>query len=136
MGEVFVDTAGWLALTNASDKYASLAQQVKARLQQEQRRWVTTSYTLAETVAALLGVVPHATIVALIEGIRRSPAVVELVFVDEALEARGWDRFKRRPDKRWTLTDCISFVVMEERGIFEAFTADHHFEQAGFVKLL
>ncbi len=39
-------------------------------------------------------------------------------------------------DKDWSLTDCISFVVMHERGITEALTADHHFEQAGFVALL
>ena len=44
--------------------------------------------------------------------------------------------FAERPDKDWSLTDCISFVVMQEQGICEALTADHHFEQAGFVALL
>ena len=39
-------------------------------------------------------------------------------------------------DKEWTLTDCISFVVMQREGITDALTADHHFEQAGFVALL
>lgn len=39
-------------------------------------------------------------------------------------------------DKDWSLTDCISFVVMEQHGISEALTADHHFEQAGFTVLL
>ena len=41
-----------------------------------------------------------------------------------------------RPDKAWSLTDCISFAVMAERGLTEALTADHHFEQAGFRVLL
>ncbi len=41
-----------------------------------------------------------------------------------------------RPDKDWSLTDCISFVVMEEHGITDALTGDHHFEQAGFRALL
>jgi len=44
--------------------------------------------------------------------------------------------FRQRTDKAWGLTDCISFVVMQERGISEALTADEHFEQAGFIALL
>jgi uncharacterized protein len=44
--------------------------------------------------------------------------------------------FAARSDKRWSLTDCISFVVMQERGLTEALTADRHFEQAGFSILL
>ena len=41
-----------------------------------------------------------------------------------------------RLDKEWSLTDCVSLAVMEKEQIKEAFTSDHHFEQAGFVKLL
>jgi predicted nucleic acid-binding protein len=48
----------------------------------------------------------------------------------------GLDLYRGRPDKAWSLTDCISFVVMERDGIREALTGDHHFEQAGFVALL
>jgi predicted nucleic acid-binding protein len=44
--------------------------------------------------------------------------------------------YARRPDKHWSMTDCISFVVMEEMGLAEALTADRHFEQAGFTVLL
>jgi predicted nucleic acid-binding protein len=51
-----------------------------------------------------------------------------------------WDRgitlYSQRSDKQWSLTDCISFVVMEERGVTDALTADHHFEQCGFRALL
>jgi hypothetical protein len=49
---------------------------------------------------------------------------------------RSWQLLKSRPDKNWSLTDCISFVVMQGRGIKAAFTADRHFEQAGFECLL
>jgi len=49
---------------------------------------------------------------------------------------RGLALYISRPDKDWSLTDCISFVVMKERGLTGALTADHHFEQAGFVALL
>jgi predicted nucleic acid-binding protein len=41
-----------------------------------------------------------------------------------------------RPDKEWSLVDCTSFVLMERRGLTEALTTDHHFEQASFVRLL
>jgi hypothetical protein len=44
--------------------------------------------------------------------------------------------YRQRADKDWSLTDCISFVVMRQRGLTEALTGDHHFEQAGFVALL
>lgn len=49
---------------------------------------------------------------------------------------KRWDLFQRRSDKTWSLVDCASFVVMQERGTMEALTTDIHFEQAGFVRLL
>lgn len=48
----------------------------------------------------------------------------------------GFELFRNRPDKYWSLTDCISFEVMREFGISEALTGDRHFEQAGFRALL
>jgi predicted nucleic acid-binding protein len=59
-----------------------------------------------------------------------------IVEASHDLFARGVELFATRPDKSWSLTDCISFVVMQEHGIREALTGDHHFEQAGFVALL
>jgi len=49
---------------------------------------------------------------------------------------KGVELYHARPDKQWSLTDCISFVVMSEEHITEALTGDHHFEQAGFTVLL
>lgn len=50
--------------------------------------------------------------------------------------ARGVELYVARPDKQWSLTDCISFVVMQDRGLTDALTGDRHFEQAGFRALL
>jgi len=44
--------------------------------------------------------------------------------------------YSNRLDKEWSLTDCVSFAVMQEKQINQAFTSDHHFEQAGFIKLM
>jgi predicted nucleic acid-binding protein len=55
---------------------------------------------------------------------------------DPKLFDEGVKLFESRSDKEWSLTDCISFVVMQREGIAEALTGDHHFEQAGFVALL
>ena len=52
------------------------------------------------------------------------------------LVQQGIELFSHRPDKDWSLTDCISFVVTQDHGITEALTADRHFEQVGFVPLL
>ena len=49
---------------------------------------------------------------------------------------RGVDFFEQRSDKEWSLTDCLSFLVMRDEGITQALTGDHHFEQAGFTALL
>ena len=44
--------------------------------------------------------------------------------------------YRDRDDKEWSLTDCVSFVIMKDQNIGEGLTADHHFEQAGFIALL
>lgn len=61
---------------------------------------------------------------------------IEVVLVDEALMQGAWTFYESRPDKAWSLTDCTSFMLMKERGLTEALTHDHHFEQAGFRALL
>jgi hypothetical protein len=66
----------------------------------------------------------------------KQSSLVSIVPANRALFERGVDLFSRRPDKEWTLTDCISFVVMADEGLAEALTGDHHFEQAGFVALM
>lgn len=60
----------------------------------------------------------------------------QVVRATSELIQRGRRLYRERADKEWPLTDCISFVVMQEQGLLEALTADHHFEQAGFKALL
>jgi hypothetical protein len=71
----------------------------------------------------------------LLESIQNS-SVVEIVPLAGNLTNAGWQLFCQRPDKEWSWADCVSFVVMRERGIRQALTTDEHFEQAGFIALL
>ena len=59
-----------------------------------------------------------------------------IIPADRTTLQQGFDLYQQRPDKEWSLTDCISFVIMKREGITEALTGDHHFEQAGFIALL
>ena len=61
---------------------------------------------------------------------------LQIVPPSDLLFQRGLDLYAARGDKEWSLTDCISFVVMGDHGIADALTGDHHFEQAGFTPLL
>jgi len=71
----------------------------------------------------------------LLDNLRLLPNV-QIISASTTLLADGLTLYRTRPDKEWSLTDCTSFVVMENEQITEAFTSDHHFQQAGFVKLL
>ena len=79
--------------------------------------------------------IPRSAIVAFIEGLKASP-YVEIVHVDPAIDKQAWQLLTQRQDKDWSLVDCASFVVMQQRTLLEAFTTDEHFEQAGFIRLL
>jgi len=96
---------------------------------------VTTEFVLLELGNACARAADHADFLALVAGMRASPRV-RILPLHSRLLNRGLERMATRPDKDWSLTDCISFVVMEDEDIKEALTADRHFEQAGFTALL
>jgi predicted nucleic acid-binding protein len=63
-------------------------------------------------------------------------AAVQVIYVSEALHRTALEFLRQRPDKHWSLCDAASFLLMAQHGIRDALTTDHHFEQAGFVRLL
>lgn len=136
MHEIFGDTAGWACLINPREPFHNLAQSIYRKAREQRRRIITTNFVVAELVSLLLSMrLSHSTIVGFIKDLKSSP-LVEIVHIDPALDAEAWDLFQRRPDKRWSLVDCASFVVMQRRGMTEALTTDVNFEQAGFIRLL
>lgn len=61
---------------------------------------------------------------------------VEVVYVDQGLHRTALDLLRQRLDKSWSLCDAVSFLLMQMRNLAEALTTDHHFVQAGYVRLL
>ena len=137
MSELYADTSGWGNLVDPTEPFHAIAARTYRTARQHGRKLVTTSYVLAELVALLTSPLrfPRPTLVAIIDGLKNSP-FVEVVHVDLAMDGEAWRLLRSRLDKEWSLVDCASFVVMQKRGILDAMTADHHFEQAGFVRLL
>ena len=137
MPDLFADTAGWGNLVDPTQPYHSLAANIYRTARQHSRQVITTNYIIAELVTLMTSPlrIPRSATVAFIESLKTSP-YVEIVHVDEPLDEQAWQLLKNRQDKEWSLADCASFVVMKQRGITEALTSDHHFEQAGFIRLL
>ena len=136
MNEVFADTSGWASLFIKADPSHAQACELMTLWQQQKRRVVTTNYVLSELVALFTSArVRRVKVLDYINGICSNP-LVEIIHVDLALDAAAWELLENRLDKVWSLVDAASFVVMKNRGITEALTTDHHFEQARFIRLL
>ena len=128
MTEVFADAFYFIALLNPSDQHHAEAVRVTRGLSAP---LVTTSSVLIEVADALAVPGIRPIVHRFLEQLPADPNT-KIVEIDAAWQMRGLALFGARPDKSWSLTDCISFVVMAERGITEALTGDHHFEQAGY----
>lgn len=99
------------------------------------RPLVVTEWVLTELADGLSAPRTRAAAVT-VERRLRADARVTIIPSSADLFRRGFELYAGRLDKEWSLTDCISFVVMSDLAITEALTGDHHFEQAGFVALL
>ena len=137
MAELFVDTAGWVAHFDVAQPQHADASTLIGVCLAEGHQLVSSSYVLVELIALLTSrrQIPRSALIATVE-VLRAWSHLTLVHVDVGLDAAGWSLLRSRPDKRWSLTDCVSFEIMRRRGIREALTTDHHFEQAGFIRLL
>jgi uncharacterized protein len=132
MNRVFADTWFFLAVLNPSDPNHKRAL-AASRSVREHR--VTTDWVLVEVGDALSQAGNRGVFIRFYDWIQRHPGMT-IVPASRKLLEDGVHLYRYRRDKDWPLTDCISFVVMEDEGVSEALTGDKHFEQAGFKALL
>jgi hypothetical protein len=129
---VVLDTSYLLAVEIANDQYHARAQRHWAGVTQfSHGSFVTTVLVLNEVVTYLSSRRLHAKAVNIGNYLLHSHSI-ELVQVDDSTWQAGWLYFQQHSDKTYSLTDCVSFVLMQQRGIRTAFTFDQHFGQAGF----
>jgi len=135
MKPIFVDTSALIALGNKRDKFHIQAFKINNELRQTNMHYVTTSAIVLEFGNAFSSTNLKSTAIQIIESINMSKKW-KCIDVDRSIFEHGFKRYKNYLDKAWGLVDCISMIVAIKLGIIEIFTADKHFEQAGFKILL
>jgi hypothetical protein len=133
--EVFLDTSYALALSASTDQYHGRALRLADELEAAKARLVTTRAVLLEIGNALARQRYRTAAISLLRALETDPGVRVLPLTED-LYARALALYCSRPDKEWGLIDCASFVVMSERGLTKAVTADEHLQQCGFRALL
>lgn len=129
---IFVDTGFFIGSLLPDD---ALRARVVKWIVSVKEPLLTTEFVLIEVADALSLPRNRRQIEPFIAALRRN-ALYEIVPASPALFHDGLDLYARRSDKQWSLTDCISFALMQKRGISRALAFNHHFEQAGFEALL
>lgn len=132
MKAVFADTFYYIALLDANDSAHKAAVDVTRQLKFPIE---TTGFVLLELANALSASRHRGVFGSFLHHLRANPNVI-IHEADRELFDLGVEVYREREDKDWSLTDCISFVVMHREGLTEALTGDHHFQQAGFKTLL
>jgi predicted nucleic acid-binding protein len=130
---LFLDTVFIQALLNPRDDYHQQAKQLFPRVRGAAEVWLTEAI-LVEVGNALSSLNRNGAF----QFIQQCYCTenIKVVSVDTSLLIQSLDLYQSRPDKDWGLTDCISFVVMQQRGLVDAVTSDRHFHQAGFCTLV
>jgi len=132
---VFADTQFWVALANPSDPRAVRSRQVA--LSVGDARIFTTDEVLVEFLGffSKSGPLLRRKAAELCRAVLADPGITVVSQTRDSF-LRGMDLYESRPDKGYSLVDCVSMAVMREAGITEVLTADNHFVQEGFVALL
>jgi predicted nucleic acid-binding protein len=129
---MLLDTSGLICCFDAGEQL----HQVAVQLYDQASVRLTHNYVLAEFVAlAQARRLPREQSLALAADLLADPGI-EVAWVDGQLHSAAMQLLRSQLDKTYSLCDAVSFILMRERGVFDALSTDHHFEQAGFRRLL
>jgi predicted nucleic acid-binding protein len=124
---IFVDTSAWYAILDSNDRDHEAAAR---KIQGLDRLLVTSNYVVDEVLTLLVRKLGSTIAISLGEKLFNQE-VSALVRITEDDEGRAWEVFRQYVDKRFSFTDCTSFVLMERLGIDTVFAFDEHFAQYG-----
>lgn len=133
--EAFIDTSYAIALANSRDDLHHQAFRLSELLEKNKTNLITTQAVVLEIGNALSKQRYRLGAIKLLQALESDPKV-EVVPLSQQIYTKAIQLYSERLDKEWGLIDCVSFVVMQEREIADALTADEHFQQAGFRALL
>ncbi len=125
---IFIDTGAFIALTDADDRYHTVAKRFYKEIKQKGGRFLTSNYVVCETLNYLRARLSHDIAVSFRESLYKSP-VIEVVGITSVIEEEAFRIFKKYNDKDFSFTDCTSFALMIARRLNRAFAFDKHFEQ-------
>jgi predicted nucleic acid-binding protein len=135
MTSLFLDTSYLIAVEYVDDqKHREALKHWRSLSKKPSLHIVTTSYVFDEVITFLNDRRLHSKAVE-VGRMLLSSRTVSLVHVDEELFDEAWSYFQKHKDKRYSMTDCVSFVLMKQLGIKQALTFDRHFKRAGFIRL-
>ena len=132
---LFLDTSFFIALQRREDENHEKSTRWARRIRSGRLRQATTLAVLWEALNGMASPRTRRQALRLYREVLSDPTV-EVVGFEPELQDAALALYAERHDKAWGIVDCFSFVVMRERGITAALTADRHFEQAGFEALL
>lgn len=131
---VFVDTSAWIAIISPRDKFHFSAKTFYSDALVQRRPLLISNLVVAETYTNLRQMLGHRKAISFLDLIERS-SLIRCVWSDQELEAQARDILRRYDDQDFSYTDAVSFAVMEQLELTEAFAFDHHFSTTGFTKL-
>ena len=128
---LLVDSGAWYALADRSDRHHRQAIEFYRQIFKEFQQLITTNLIIAETYTLIRRALGHAPGVSFLNNLSASPRVM-MVFSDQEIEKNAQEIIRRNKDQDFSYTDAVSFALMRQKNITQAFTFDQYFKSAGF----